>query len=319
MIFMQIILLIGIFLCLCSTFSSLEYIKHDFSMPTSHRVIGRLSYDGSQFYGWQAQTETNKTIQQNVDYALYQRFQTSIKCQGASRTDRGVHALGQTIQFDLPSHLYQQTSLSKLQLAINRFLPPSIRFYNISDAPIRPLQYNQHHECLNPQDIFHVKHSSIGKLYSYHLCTDPTMLHPIYRHSIVRFPRSFDINTFYTCLCLAIGYHNFRSFGNHIEELIQIPSEQYARIISPYRTIYSITMKQQSLIPNYYVITFHIQSAIRQMLRNLIGTAYYVAINRLTMNDFQRFLEEGPSRLENPAYTAPAQGLILDHVYYPDY
>src|ERR1700691_3538626 len=81
-----------------------------------------LAYDGADFHGWQPQPGV-PTIQGALNDAASKITQEKISVQGASRTDAGVHALGQVAHFKTQSAL----SALEFQRALNALLPPTIR------------------------------------------------------------------------------------------------------------------------------------------------------------------------------------------------
>ena len=87
-----------------------------------HNIKLTISYDGAAFHGWQSQPGL-ATIQGSIEEALRKITQERIMIHGASRTDTGVHALGQVAHFKTHSAL----SALEMQRALNALLPPAIR------------------------------------------------------------------------------------------------------------------------------------------------------------------------------------------------
>src|SRR3984957_18602540 len=88
-----------------------------------------ISYDGAAFHGWQYQPGL-PTIQGALEEAVRKITQEKIMIQGASRTDTGVHALGQAAHFKTQSAL----SATEFQRALNALLPPSIRIVDAEEV-----------------------------------------------------------------------------------------------------------------------------------------------------------------------------------------
>jgi tRNA pseudouridine38-40 synthase len=109
-----------------------------------------------------------KTVQGTLNNFISKRFNTTIKTTGASRTDKGVHAKGQVIHFDL--HINE--SVSNLEYVLNRLLPNDIRVYNIS--LIHNHTWTNQDENDKPE-IFHATGSALGKIYKYHFFTGRVM------------------------------------------------------------------------------------------------------------------------------------------------
>ena len=87
------------------------------------RILLTISYDGTSYSGWQKQkNEALKTVQGEFDKACTKLFGTEIESIGASRTDAGVHALGQRAVIDIETSIPTE----KIPLALNAFLPDDI-------------------------------------------------------------------------------------------------------------------------------------------------------------------------------------------------
>lgn len=128
------------------------------------RLVGRVSYDGTDFRGWQSQGQTNvdpevkqhrysknkRTIQDLMNKMIRRRFNMdNLHVTGSSRTDGGVHAKGQAFHFDLPMETCNEDASSKrvnkgdgtldlsfLEYSLNRMLPIDCKVNNITYAPI---------------------------------------------------------------------------------------------------------------------------------------------------------------------------------------
>ena len=129
---------------------------------TRLRYVARVMYDGTGFRGWQDNDAKLRTTQGVISRALSRRFDKTIRVTGASRTDKGVHARGQTIHFDIPF----AEDPSQLEYVMNRLLPDDVRLYNVAFAPLGTP------EQVMVGQLFHATASSIGKLYSYRFCTN---------------------------------------------------------------------------------------------------------------------------------------------------
>jgi tRNA pseudouridine38-40 synthase len=99
------------------------------------RVRLEVAYDGSQFLGWQRQTEGSYTIQGVLEEKLSQIFKEEIHVQGSGRTDRGVHALSQTAHFDCA----RDPRTINLQAALQALCP---RFLVIKKVYLAPKEFH---------------------------------------------------------------------------------------------------------------------------------------------------------------------------------
>jgi len=113
------------------------------------RVKAIISYDGTSYYGYQVQTKTKEiTIQGEIQKVLKQIFSKEIIVHSSGRTDRGVHAIGQVIHFDLED---DGIDLGKLRWSINGLLPNDIHFNSLEKV----------------SDDFHARYSASSKEYRY--------------------------------------------------------------------------------------------------------------------------------------------------------
>lgn len=153
-----------------------------------------LSYDGTRYFGWQ-KTKAGPTIQEELAKALFQITREKVHPEAASRTDRGVHAEGQVIQFTLKQPLAPQ----KLLKALNACLPKDIRVLNIS------------------LEEFHPTLDAILKEYHYRICQgevqDPTLR--LYSWHL-RYP--LDREKIERAIPHLIGAHDFTAFANAPEK-----------------------------------------------------------------------------------------------------
>jgi tRNA pseudouridine38-40 synthase len=153
-----------------------------------------LSYDGTRYFGWQ-KTVTGPSIQEELEKALLRITQELVLPEAASRTDRGVHAEGQVIQFALN----RAWELHPLQRALNAVLPPDIR--------IRSLEYKQFHPTLD----------ALGKEYHYRLTLSPVQL-PMERLYAWHLHQPLDLVKMIDEAQDLLGTHDFSAFTNEEEK-----------------------------------------------------------------------------------------------------
>lgn len=277
---------------------------------TRHRYVGRVSYDGSNYFGWQEQPQQRiRTIQGNLNRRLSKRFNRPIKVTGASRTDQGVHAQGQAFHFDLFDHEVL-TDFKHLEFSLNRMLPTNIRVFNITTAP-----WGDHRQ-VRAGELFHATGSAIAKRYIYRYCTHD-YVDPLRRNYYSHFYHKADWDVFHDSLQLYVGTHNFSSFANKAEVIQREYEEKKFVEYDPIRTIYSIDHIDEG--KGYYRIEVFLESALYKMVRNLIGSSLWTARGVFTMSELEALIHEAPGRNANCAKPAPPEGLTLDHVFYDHY
>ena len=95
------------------------------------RVMLTVAYDGTNYHGWQLQPNV-VTIESVLNEALSSLFKENIKVIGASRTDTGVHALGNIAVFDTNARMPAE----KVSYALNQRLPEDIRIQASVEVPL---------------------------------------------------------------------------------------------------------------------------------------------------------------------------------------
>ncbi len=239
-----------------------------------------LSYNGSQYLGWQ-KNHTDPTIELAMERALTQILRHEVILQAASRTDAGVHAEGQVVNFYTPKEL----NLDQFQHSLNAVLPKEIRILSVSLAP----------------DHFHPTLDNIGKEYSYQICNSPFQL-PFFRHLSWHFYYPLDLGLMNRAISYLIGTHDFSSFCN--------ARELWTR--SSVCKLEQITL--EPLANERLHIKIRGDHFLYKMVRNLVGTLAHVGCGKLQVDDIPIIL----SRKKRPlaGITAPAHGLCLKNVFY---
>ena len=249
------------------------------------RIKVHLSYDGTNYYGWQKQTQSDQpTIQEHFERSLKELTNSTLKTHGSGRTDRGVHALDQVVHFDLPKGLsYDNFDWIR---GLNRFLPEDIRV--ISTSPIHP--------------EFHAARSILSKTYIYQIQEGPTT-NPLlsrYSHWVMS---SIDIAYVQKLSNSFLGSHDFASFQTTGTEL--------------HTTQRTLTSFNWTRVDTHLIqVSISGNGFLKQMIRNLIGTLLHQYWKKpFTPHDMEKLLKE---KDRSKAYgTAPAKGLILSKVHYP--
>ena len=153
-----------------------------------------IAYDGTSYFGWQ-KTRSGPSIQEEMQKALAQITGESILPEAASRTDRGVHAEGQVIQFALAKVM----DLPKLHRGLNAALPNDIRILQL--VPCH----------------FHPTLDARGKEYIYRLSTGPVQ-DPVNRLYAWHVHTPLDLAKMERAAQELIGTHNFTAFANEEEK-----------------------------------------------------------------------------------------------------
>jgi tRNA pseudouridine38-40 synthase len=249
-----------------------------------HRNIKlEIAYDGTSFYGWQ-ETHEGPSIEGVLRNILEQILQERITLQAASRTDRGVHAIGQVVNF----FTTKPHALPSLKKSMNALLPVEIRVLEAHEMPLS----------------FHPTLDSIGKEYHYALSFGEIQL-PQKRLYAWHVPFSLDVEKMKEGARHFFGTHDFSSFCN-MRKNLNYPDMQ--------RQICNLEIDDD--LKGEMVIKVAGNHFLYKMVRNIVGTLAYVGQGKMDPEEISAILDAKSRNLAG--VTAPAHGLTLAKIYYPD-
>jgi len=150
-----------------------------------------LSYDGSEFLGWQVQPDA-PTVQGSLATAIGRLTGEKVLPQGSGRTDAGVHAQAQVASFNTQSTIPAEN----LVKALNDILPPSIRILQVKEVPAE----------------FHARKSVRAKTYQYRIYRAP-ICPPFLARYVWHFPYPLDEKAMSCAAKYVVGEHDFTSFA----------------------------------------------------------------------------------------------------------
>ncbi len=239
-----------------------------------------LRYDGGRYNGWQKQGNTDNTIQEKLERICAEVTGEDVTAQGAGRTDRGVHAMGQCISFHLA---HWSDSPEALQTAINEKLPEDIA---VTDAQEK-------------EPRFHSRLNAKGKWYTYtvwHSKMPPVFWrkYAFWCQDALRLKKMRE-----AAKCLE-GTHDFRSFcaNRNMKK-------------STVRTIYAIHLEETEQQLRFH---FFGDGFLYHMIRILVGTLIEVGEGKKEVADIPQIL--AAKNRQAAGFTAPAHGLCLREVFY---
>ena len=243
-----------------------------------------LSYDGSDFAGWQVQPDA-LTVQGTLASAIGRITGENVLPQGSGRTDAGVHALAQVATFVTESSV----PAANFVKALNDILPASVRVLEVEEAAAD----------------FHARKSARGKTYRYRIYR-AAICPPFLARYVWHYPYPLDEQAMAQAAELVEGEHDFTSFA-------AVDPERSAGVppASNVRRIFSSNWERQG---DEFVYTVKGSGFLHHMVRNLVGTFILVGKATLEAEDITRILE-ARSRSAAGA-TAPASGLYLVEVEY---
>ena len=241
-----------------------------------------LSYDGTEFLGWQVQPE-GATIQGALASAIGRVTGEKVLPQASGRTDAGVHALGQVATFVTQSPIPPEN----LVVALNDILPSAIRVLEASEVPAE----------------FHARKSARAKTYRYRVYRG-AICSPFLARYVWHYPYPLDEDGMQQVAGLIVGEHDFTSFA-------AVDPERGREEGSNVRQIFSSGWERQN---DEFIYTARGNGFLHHMVRNLVGTFVLAGKGTLNASDLRRILE-ARSRSAAGA-TAPASGLCLVTVEY---
>jgi len=246
---------------------------------TEQRYRATVEYDGTDFLGYQIQAE-GRTVQGELEKSLHQVTGSNVRIDGAGRTDAGVHAIGQVIAFNVG----WKHTLADLHRALNATLPRDI---GVTELTIT-------------QNDFHPRFSALSRSYRYTVINRPwpSVLQRRYSYH-VREP--LDIAAMRQACKYLIGSHDFASFGKPPQGEV---------------TIRNITQAEWSVASEQLWFDITANAFLYRMVRTIVGTLLQVGLDRIAVDDIEEIL--AARDLTRSAAPAPACGLCLMHVAYPD-
>ncbi len=200
-----------------------------------------LEYDGTNFYGWELQPD-KRTIRGELIKAVRELTGENVKVYGASRTDKGVHALGQVAHFKTNSKL----SIEAIHSALNHFLPEDIYVKDVEEAPLD----------------FHARKSAKGKIYIYRIYFGKS---PLLRNYVWEFgDTKADIEIVRKVMPKFLGRHRFDKFAYRDSGICNIKRFEI--------------MERK----NEWVFMIEGDRFLHRMVRILVGTLMDLATGKIT-------------------------------------
>lgn len=237
-----------------------------------------VAYEGTNYHGWQCQPGV-VTVQEVLQQGLGKVVDHPVKLYAGARTDAGVHACGQIVNF----HTEKSIPPYNLVKGINSLLPQDVRIIAAQDV--------------TPD--FHARYSAKSKTYAYAILNRPHNS-PFHARYAWHLWYDIDAGVMDQAAGLISGEQDFASFKKKDE-----PYESTVR-----RVLRSGVRRQGDMI--YFVIEAN--GFLRYMVRNLMGTLVLVGSGKMTLQGFEEVLRARDREKAGP--TAPPQGLFLRRIRY---
>jgi tRNA pseudouridine38-40 synthase len=243
------------------------------------RYFVELSYDGTDFHGWQIQPNA-LSVQECLDKALSTYFRQQVASLGCGRTDTGVHATQFFAHVDLAG--VTQKQLCNATTGVNALLPYSIAVRRIFEVSVNA----------------HARFDASARAYRYylHYHKDPFMIHRSWLYK-----GKLDVEKMNQAAQLLLGTKDFSCFSKSNTQT--------------FTNNCSISAARFEETPNGLVFTIRADRFLRNMVRAIMGTLVMVGEGDLQVQDIISIIES--KNRSNAGQSVPACGLFLVEVAYP--
>ena len=242
------------------------------------RIALGVEYNGSQFYGWQRQSNAD-SVQQHLENAISKVANTPTLVKAAGRTDTGVHATEQIVHFDCEN----ERVLKAWVRGVNSYLPNSVSVLWAKKV----------------EDEFHARFSAQSRRYRYVIfnhATRPALLD----HLVTWEYAALDLQKMQQASKHLVGTHNFTSYR-----------AVACQAKSPIRTIHEITLSKHN---EFILIDIHADGFLHHMVRNIMGVLITIGKGEHVADWSLEVLKNCDRTLGG--VTAAAAGLYLVKVQY---
>ncbi|MBI5639157.1 MAG: tRNA pseudouridine(38-40) synthase TruA [Nitrospirae bacterium] len=248
-----------------------------------------IEYDGTNYLGWQTQ-KSGGTIQDILINRISSITGERVRLTGASRTDSGVHALGQVAVFNTGSELPADVFIR----ALNAKLPHDIRIIRTEET----------------DGDFHPRYRAIRKSYFY-LISNGRLQSAFLHKYIWDTKTTLDLELMKKASSALLGEHDFSSFmGSGCSSRHQV------------RTMYSLNITRLEEISfmtaaikgDFIKIRLDANAFLRHMVRNIVGTLVEIGKGKIPPEGLHEILLSRDRTKAGP--TAPAKGLFLEEIRY---
>ena len=229
-----------------------------------------MAYDGTAYAGFQVQPNA-PTVQGEIERVLAEICGGPVRITGAGRTDAGVHATGQVIDFRTASALDGST----LERGVNALLPEDIAVSGLEPAG----------------DAFHARFSAAGRTYEYRIRNAPTR-DPLERRREQWLPVTLDRAAMREASARLVGRHDFAAF---------------AAGVSGERTVRRAAWSAEGEILRFEI---EANAFLRGMVRGIVGTLLWVGRGKTGVDRFEEILRSGDRSIAGPSAPASGLCLI---------
>ncbi len=245
-----------------------------------YRLLVCVKYNGSQYHGWQKQFKNDNSIQSIIENSLFLLFKYNIKIFCSSRTDVGVHSLGQTFHFDIKKYI----KINFLLNLLNKILPIYICIKWIKYVYMK----------------FNARYNAIARRYIYIIYN--SNLKSVFLDKLVTYnSNDININIMLKASKFLIGRHNFNSFRS-----------SGCESNNSYKTIFYLNIYK---LGNFIFFDIKANSFLYHMVRNIVSSLLLIGTYRYSILWIKDFLFCQNKNFFDICIVKP-YGLYLMNVYY---
>lgn len=244
----------------------------------SYKLV--IEYDGTDYAGWQVQPNV-KTIQGDLEIALSQLFQEQLSVTAAGRTDAGVHAAEQVVNFTAT----KSRKFHAIKDALNSLTSDSISILSVQLV----------------DDNFNARFDARRRYYQYRITRVKSALQSRFAWCM---EDDLDLPGMQQCARAILGQHDFKSFCS-----------SQAEVNHYLCTVYEANWRY--IKPELLIFLISANRFLHNMVRILVGTMIEVGKGRFTFDDFFNMLKHKDRK--TAGVTAPAKGLCLLKIDYDNH
>ena len=239
-----------------------------------------IQFNGKNYYGFQF-LSGKKTIQGELEKALFKLFGQEISINGCGRTDAGVSA--ESYYFDFSADTKLPTN--RIPFKLNRFLPKDIQAQSAKEVDAK----------------FNARYSAKSKTYAYRFYISKHIM-PLYNPTRYRIEKQLDFSAMQSAAELFIGKHDFNAFKTPCKDGV-----------STVRNIFKIDIVKSG---NTFDVNFCGDGFLYNQIRIMAGAVISVGLNEMSLEEIKVLLSSMKNRSDNKAVTLPPNALVLKGVEY---
>lgn len=248
-------------------------------MTSQNRYFIELSYNGTNYHGWQTQ-KNSTSIQSVINDVLSLKLKEEINVTGAGRTDTGVHAKYFIAHFDTKSSGIEANE--KILFSLNKLLPTDIAI----------------HKIIKVHKDAHSRFDATSRTYEYHIINQKS---PFETNTAYFYLKRLNIGKMNEAAEILISYNDFASF-------CKLHSDNKTTICKIYKAIWID-------LGGKLIFTIKADRFLRNMVRAITGTLIDIGLGKIDMEKFKQIIEL--KNRKEAGRSVPAKGLFLTDIEYP--